>query len=203
MCKKAALLLVILFASGCVCTQSRLPDVAYPTPAAAKKSLEYQIDWLVNMKGVAPEQLGYVAAGAGALARTFANDEFEKSGLFSGIVDVPLGGTFGEADMVLQIKILDQYRNRPWLNFLCGITLGLAPTYQTDTWTMTATVRRWNSGKMSDERTIVIEDKMNRWGELFLIFVTPFTPDRYEVTEATIRNMYKNLLSRLRDSGSL
>jgi hypothetical protein len=204
MWKKMALLMVLLVASGCYSTPHRLPEIAYPAPQAGKKSLEYQIDWLVvTQTGRAELGRAPGGGGGGALARTYAHEEFERSGLFDRIADIPLGGTFGEAELVLQIQIVNRANPRPGLAFLCGFTLTLIPSYATDEWTMTTTVRRWSGGKMVDERSIVLRDEMNTWMEFFLLFQAPFADSDSTVAEATLRNMFRHLLNKLRESGTV
>jgi len=121
------------------------------------------------------------------------------------IVDVPLGGTFAEADVVLQIKILHEFYPQEGYAMLSILTLGLIPWHKTDTWTMSVNVRHWEPGRLISDQSFVIKDEMRTTSSLFFIFVWPFTEKPFmtmpEIKEEIIRNMFRHLLIQLRDQG--
>jgi len=202
----AVLLLIVFLVSGCaIVTHGQLPKDALPAPPENKRNVEYQMESLVFDEELTFEQK-IDESGFGSHLCKWAEEEFEKSGLFKNIVDVPLGGTFSETDVVLQIKIINRdYPPPKGPGTLFFLTMGLFPMPKKVTWTMSVNIRLWESGRLINKQSFVIKDEMRTTSSLFFIFVWPFTEKPFmslpKTKEEIIRNMFRHLLIQLHEHG--
>ena len=203
--KPAAIFMILLLVSGCAFVKGDLlHQTNSPAPSGIKKGLEYQLEWLV----ISPQTgFGHSAGGSeyGALVRNWVDDEFNKSGLFNHIVDIPIGGTFGNSDLILQIKDVMKIQEGKH-NWLVPLTLGIFPFHTKYTSTMTVTVRRGGAETLITDRSFTIEEEFDIYGEIFLIvydifYQIPFGESPLEIAQETQRKMLRHLLYQLREYG--
>ncbi len=182
-----------LMAIGCASfKQNRLPQIdAFPPPPAksGKPTATYSFTYTYKIltEGEAPERTRAL------LSREFA-DVLIASGQFASLAESSSAG-----DVHIEVH-LRNYGNPAALipAFITGFSLFTIPSWATDRWSVTARVLKGAAEYRS--YTFDDSDVLVQW--LPMIVVMPFKFPGQVIPEVR-RNMYKNLVKAMRDSGAL
>ena len=177
-------LLVLAFASiaGCATFPGKvLPEVTSFPVATNKPSVNVTLSFRQNTNGQ-PNNIGEKTGELKLQKKVI--ERFEKSGLYSSVSAVDQN-----SDFTVTTSVIDEGSGSIGLAFLSGFTFCLIPSSATDTYKVTAVVKK---NKTDVEKTIELEDSTTTWFQIFLLPLLPF-----KFPPAIISDVHNNIMDTL------
>jgi hypothetical protein len=185
--------LICLWFSGCASFAGGNLKELEAVPSAPVKSprASLAITWSTYLNGVHKPANEHIAAGMGM---KHALEAFKETGYFSEV-----GPTVDNPDVKIKVRIKDEGKANLGMAMVTGFTLFLIPSSATDLYVMDAEVTNLKTGQT---RSYHLEDSMNYYQQIFLIFIMPFNWPA-SVVEDVLENMFTHLAVKIHEDGLL